>query len=174
MTKKSKTEDCPVSEERLKSEFKRRETRQIAVGEVLIGGGAPVAVQSMTKTDTQDVEGTVAQIMRLEEVGCEIARCAVPDEKGAVWARFDIDCPCLERVQHARVGTLQVVAVSAELDANRWCDIGNGRSHVQHVPSPPSRLPAGRRGVHHTIASGVSTGTVLCGPWGGAAGHAVF
>jgi len=83
MNKKSTTEACPVSEERLKNEFKRRETRQIAVGNVLIGGGAPVAVQSMTKTDTRDVAETVAQIRRLEDAGCEIVRCAVPDGESA-------------------------------------------------------------------------------------------
>ena len=47
MNNKSKNESCPVSEERLKAEFKRRKTKQIAVGDVLIGGGAPVAVQSI-------------------------------------------------------------------------------------------------------------------------------
>lgn len=58
----------------------RRKTRQIHVGNVLIGGDAPVAVQSMTTMYTRDVEATVAQIIRLEEVGCEIVRVAVPEE----------------------------------------------------------------------------------------------
>lgn len=48
-----------------------------------VGGGAPVAVQSMTKTDTRNVKATVEQIHRLEEVGCEIVRCAVPDRETA-------------------------------------------------------------------------------------------
>jgi (E)-4-hydroxy-3-methylbut-2-enyl-diphosphate synthase len=52
--------------------------RQILVRDVPIGGGAPVVVQSMTNTDTADVEATVAQIERLERAGCEIARVAVP------------------------------------------------------------------------------------------------
>ncbi len=60
--------------------FPRRKTRQISVGGVLVGGGAPVSVQSMTKTDTRDVGATVAQIRRLEKAGCEIVRLAVPDE----------------------------------------------------------------------------------------------
>jgi len=51
------------------------------VGEVAIGGGAPVSVQSMTKTHTADVAATVAQIRRLEEGGCEIVRVAVPDRE---------------------------------------------------------------------------------------------
>jgi (E)-4-hydroxy-3-methylbut-2-enyl-diphosphate synthase len=52
--------------------------RQIRVGNVPIGGGAPVVVQSMTLTPTHDVEATVAQIAELASAGCEIARCAVP------------------------------------------------------------------------------------------------
>jgi len=83
MKKRSNIEACQVGADRLRNEFKRRETRQIAIGDVLIGGGAPVAVQSMTKTDTQDVESTIAEIRRLEDAGCDIVRCAVPDEEAA-------------------------------------------------------------------------------------------
>lgn len=61
----------------------RRETRQIKVGNVAIGGGAPIAVQSMTKTDTRDKQATLLQIKRLEKEGCEIVRLAVPDEEAA-------------------------------------------------------------------------------------------
>lgn len=60
-----------------------RKTRQILVGRVPIGGGAPVAVQSMTKTDTRDVAATVRQIKGLKERGCEIVRVAVPDREAA-------------------------------------------------------------------------------------------
>ncbi|WIG60278.1 MAG: (E)-4-hydroxy-3-methylbut-2-enyl-diphosphate synthase (flavodoxin) [Ktedonobacterales bacterium] len=62
----------------------RRKTRQITVGNVLIGGDAPIAVQSMTTMYTRDVEKTVAQIRRLEEVGCELVRVAVPEEIDAL------------------------------------------------------------------------------------------
>ena len=58
-------------------------TRQIHVGKVAIGGGAPVSVQSMTNTDTRDAAATLAQIGRLFEAGCEIVRCAVPDAEAA-------------------------------------------------------------------------------------------
>ena len=61
----------------------RKKTRQIKVGNVLIGGGAPVIVQSMTNTDTRDVDATVSQIKRLEDAGCEIVRVAVPDAEAA-------------------------------------------------------------------------------------------
>jgi (E)-4-hydroxy-3-methylbut-2-enyl-diphosphate synthase len=62
---------------------KRKHTRPVLVGNVQVGGMAPIAVQSMTNTKTQDVAGTVAQILRLEEAGCEIIRVAVPDEEAA-------------------------------------------------------------------------------------------
>ena len=61
----------------------RKKTAQIRIGNVSIGGTAPVAVQSMTNTRTDDVEATVSQIKRLEEAGCEIVRVAVPDEPSA-------------------------------------------------------------------------------------------
>jgi (E)-4-hydroxy-3-methylbut-2-enyl-diphosphate synthase len=61
----------------------RKKTRQIKVGKVKIGGMAPIAVQSMTNTFTQDIASTVSQIRRLEKVGCEIIRVAVPDEEAA-------------------------------------------------------------------------------------------
>ena len=61
----------------------RRITKALHVGDVKIGGDAPVSVQSMTKTDTRDVAATVAQIKGLEEAGCEIVRCAVPDMEAA-------------------------------------------------------------------------------------------
>ena len=58
-------------------------SRVIKVGSALIGGGNPVLIQSMTNTDTRDVEATVNQILELERPGCEIIRCAVPDENAA-------------------------------------------------------------------------------------------
>jgi (E)-4-hydroxy-3-methylbut-2-enyl-diphosphate synthase len=65
------------------AKIKRRKTRQINVGKVKIGGSAPIAVQSMTNTPTQDITATVAQIRRLQEAGCEIVRVAVPDQEAA-------------------------------------------------------------------------------------------
>ena len=62
---------------------KRRPSKVVNVGSVKIGGNAPVSVQSMTKTDTRDVAATVDQIHRMEDAGCEIARCAVPDMDAA-------------------------------------------------------------------------------------------
>ena len=60
-----------------------KETRQILCGGVAIGGGAPVSIQSMTNTKTENVRETVDQILRLQEAGCEIIRCAVPTPEAA-------------------------------------------------------------------------------------------
>src|SRR2546422_358741 len=61
----------------------RRKTRQIQVGGVTVGGGAPITVQSMTKTDTRDVQATLLEIWSLEAAGCDIVRCAVPVREAA-------------------------------------------------------------------------------------------
>ena len=61
----------------------RHKTRQIKLGTLPVGGEAPVSVQSMCSTDTRDVAATLAQIRRLQEAGCEIIRCAVPDRTAA-------------------------------------------------------------------------------------------
>jgi len=63
--------------------IKRKITKQIDVGGVKIGGGAPIVVQSMTNTDTRDIKATLDQINRLYDAGCEIVRCAVVDEEAA-------------------------------------------------------------------------------------------
>ncbi len=61
----------------------RRISQPIRIGDVTVGGGAPIVVQSMTKTDTRDVRATVRQIRELEECGCELVRVAVPDAEAA-------------------------------------------------------------------------------------------
>ncbi|MEE9391371.1 MAG: flavodoxin-dependent (E)-4-hydroxy-3-methylbut-2-enyl-diphosphate synthase [Planctomycetota bacterium] len=73
----------------------RRLARTLQVGELKIGGNNPIVVQSMTTTDTRDIDATVAQIKRLEEVGCEMARVAVVDNAaaeclGKIKAQIDI------------------------------------------------------------------------------------
>jgi len=62
----------------------RRKSRAVKVGSIIIGGGFPISVQSMTNTDTRDVDSTVAQINKLTGVGCEIIRVAVPDMEAAL------------------------------------------------------------------------------------------
>lgn len=63
--------------------MQREHTKVIQIGKIRIGGGNPIAIQSMTNTRTEDVEATVAQILALEAVGCEIVRCAVPTMEAA-------------------------------------------------------------------------------------------
>ncbi len=65
----------------------RRQTKKIWLGNVEIGGDSPISVQSMTNTNTTDIEATVAQILKLENGGCEIVRVAVPDQEAAVAVR---------------------------------------------------------------------------------------
>jgi (E)-4-hydroxy-3-methylbut-2-enyl-diphosphate synthase len=72
----------------------RRATRQIQLGSVLIGGGAPISVQSMTNTPTSDVDATLAQIESLHTVGCQIVRVAVPNREAAeALPRIAAACP---------------------------------------------------------------------------------
>ncbi len=61
----------------------REATKKIGIGDVIIGGGSPIAIQSMTNTRTEEVEATVAQVLALEKAGCEIIRCAVPTMEAA-------------------------------------------------------------------------------------------
>lgn len=63
--------------------MKREHTKVVQIGNVKIGGGNPIAIQSMTNTKTEDVEKTVAQILALESAGCQIVRCAVPTMEAA-------------------------------------------------------------------------------------------
>ena len=61
----------------------RRASKPIQIGNVTVGGNAPIVVQSMTKTDTRDVMSTIAQIKELEDCGCQLVRVAVPDAEAA-------------------------------------------------------------------------------------------
>lgn len=61
----------------------RQKTREVRIGNVVVGGEHPVAIQSMTNTKTEDVNGTIEQILRLEAAGCEIVRCTVPTQEAA-------------------------------------------------------------------------------------------
>jgi len=63
--------------------IKRKYTKAVKVGNIQIGGNAPVSIQSMTNTDTRNIEATVAQIMQLEQAGCDIVRMAIPDMEAA-------------------------------------------------------------------------------------------
>jgi (E)-4-hydroxy-3-methylbut-2-enyl-diphosphate synthase len=72
-----------MGERMYQREFRRHKTREVRVGDKVVGGDNPIWVQSMTTTDTHDVEATVAQIHRLEEAGCELVRVTVPKPEDA-------------------------------------------------------------------------------------------
>jgi (E)-4-hydroxy-3-methylbut-2-enyl-diphosphate synthase len=67
----------------LRESYVRRMTKTVYIGDVPVGGGSPIVVESMTKTDTRDVKATVREIKRLEMVGCDMVRVAVPDYEAA-------------------------------------------------------------------------------------------
>jgi (E)-4-hydroxy-3-methylbut-2-enyl-diphosphate synthase len=80
----------------------RKRTKTVNIGSVCIGGGKPVAVQSMTKTFTRDVKATIKQIKKLQDAGCQIIRCAVPEEEDALAIREikkHIDIPLVADIQ---------------------------------------------------------------------------
>lgn len=98
----------------------RRKTKPIRVGSVTIGGGSPIIVQSMTKTDTRDVMATVAQIRRLEKAGCEIVRLAVPDAQAAKTLRqirSEVSLPLIADIHFDY--RLALAAVEAGVDGLR-------------------------------------------------------
>lgn len=65
-------------------EILRENTKEVRIGDVVIGGSHPIAIQSMTNTRTEDVPSTVGQILKLEAAGCQIIRCAVPTMEAAL------------------------------------------------------------------------------------------
>src|SRR5436309_7530549 len=82
-----------------KHSFQRHKTREVRVGDKVVGGDNPIWVQSMTTPDTHDVDATVAQIKRLEEAGCEIVRVTVPKPEdaaalGAIKKRIGVPLIC--------------------------------------------------------------------------------
>ena len=99
---------------------KRKETRQISIGGVKIGGGAPISVQSMTNTFTHDINATVTQIHRLEGAGCELVRVAVPDNaavKAIASIKAQISIPLIADIHFDH--RLATGAIEAGADALR-------------------------------------------------------
>src|SRR4051812_37500847 len=88
--------------------------RQIDVGGVLIGGGAPVAVQSMTKTETADYDATMRQIRAIADAGADLVRCAVPRERrGAALRRLVVESPLPVTPDIHSTHTLALKAIDA-------------------------------------------------------------
>ncbi|MDP1808573.1 MAG: flavodoxin-dependent (E)-4-hydroxy-3-methylbut-2-enyl-diphosphate synthase [Actinomycetota bacterium] len=98
----------------------RKPTKQINIGKVIIGGGFPIAIQSMTNTKTADVEATVTQIKALQKAGCEIVRVSVPDRPSAAAfkdIKAQIDIPIVADIHFQ--ADLAVAAIKAGADKIR-------------------------------------------------------
>ena len=119
----------------------RRATRTISVGGVGIGGGNPVRVQSMTNTDTRDVEATLAQIEALARAGCEIVRLAVLDLEAAMALKKICAATGVPLIADIHFDSrLAVQAVEAGVKGLR-INPGNigGPDKVDRVSTPPAR-----------------------------------
>ncbi|WP_027367571.1 flavodoxin-dependent (E)-4-hydroxy-3-methylbut-2-enyl-diphosphate synthase [Desulfocurvibacter africanus] len=113
----------------------RRLTRPVRLGQLVLGDGQPIRVQSMTNTDTRDVPATLAQIERLAAAGCEIVRLAVPDDQAAHALRAIRAGTCVPLVADIHFDhRLAVMAAEAGLDGLR-INPGNigGEQHVDTV-----------------------------------------
>ncbi len=133
----------------------RRNTRRIYIGKIPIGGGAPVVVQSMTNTDTRDVQASVDQIQRLKAAGCEIVRLAIPDTDAAVALKeikTHTDVPLIADIHFDH--RLALMALDAGVDGLR-INPGNigGQKNVERVVKAASE-----RNV--PIRIGVNSGSV--------------
>src|SRR5258708_11646613 len=114
----------------------RRKTRQIHVGNVAIGGGAPIAVQSMTTTYTRDVASTVAQIHRLEEVGGEIVRVAVPEEEDAMVIgeiKKQIHIPLVADIHYKHSLALEAIRQGIDCVRINPGNLINGRQSLEQI-----------------------------------------
>jgi len=150
---------------------RRNKTRRIRVGSVAIGGGAPVSIQTMTKTDTRDVRATVAQVREVEALGCDIVRIAIPDkEAAAAFARIrkQVRIPLIADIHFDY--TLALEALKGGADGIR-INPGNlgGPENLKKVVNA-----AKDRGV--AIRVGINSGSVekgILGRYGGATPEAL-
>jgi (E)-4-hydroxy-3-methylbut-2-enyl-diphosphate synthase len=114
----------------------RRKTRQIHVGNLAIGGGAPIVVQSMTTTYTRDVESTVAQIHRLEDVGCEMVRVAVPEEEDALAIgeiKKRIHIPLVADIHYKHSLALEAIRQGVDCVRINPGNLINGRKSLEEI-----------------------------------------
>jgi (E)-4-hydroxy-3-methylbut-2-enyl-diphosphate synthase len=134
----------------------RKNTRQIHVGNVAIGGGAPISVQSMTTTYTRDVESTIAQIYRLQDVGCEIVRVAVPEMDDAVVLseiKRRINIPLVADVHYDPELALEAIRQGIDKVRINPGNLLRGRESLEKIA-----LAAKERGVAMRI--GVNSGSI--------------
>ncbi|GAC1393245.1 MAG: flavodoxin-dependent (E)-4-hydroxy-3-methylbut-2-enyl-diphosphate synthase [Ktedonobacteraceae bacterium] len=114
----------------------RKKTRQIHVGDVAVGGNAPIAVQSMTTTYTRDIKSTVDQILRLEDVGCEIVRVAVPEMEDAVVIseiKKHIHIPLVADIHYNPALALEVIRQGIDKVRINPGNLLNGRKSLEQI-----------------------------------------
>ena len=135
-------------------------TKQLKVGGVLIGGGAPVTIQSMTNTPTQDVEATLKQIRELAAAGCEIVRVAVPDMEAArAVGKIKEDSPIPVVVDIHFDYKLALEAIAAGADKVRINPGNIGRYYVKQVADAcrqrgiPIRIGVNSGSLDHNVAA---------------------
>ncbi len=133
----------------------RKKTRQIMVGDVAVGGDAPIAVQSMTNTDTRDVAATVSQVERLEAAGCEIVRVAVLDLAAAAAIRAIRDQIRIPLI--ADIHFDHRLAVAAMENGAQGIRINPGNLGG---PEKLARVVAAAKAHHVPIRVGVNSGSV--------------
>ena len=136
----------------------RRKTRQVKVGHVNIGGGAPVSIQSMAKVDTSDVRAVVAQIKSLERAGCEIIRVAVKsldDARAIRGVKEKINIPLVADIHFNYRLALESIKAGADKIRLNPGNIGK-RDEIAQV------IKAAKR-AHIPIRVGVNSGSVLTG-----------
>lgn len=124
-------------------------TKQILVGGLPVGGGAPVSIQSMTNTPTQDVEATVAQIRRLAAAGCQIVRVAVPNLEAAKAVgkiKEQIDLPLVADIHFDYRLALECVAAGADKIRINPGNIGGGPGEGRGPGLCPAEHPHPHRG----------------------------
>ena len=135
--------------------IERLSRKPVRVGPVTVGGDAPISVQSMTKTDTRDIDATVAQIHRLEDAGCDLVRVAVPDERAARAIgeiKRQITIPLITDIHYH--GDLALIAIEQGADKIRL-NPGNLRK-----PEMVSRIAALCRERDIPIRVGANAGSV--------------
>ena len=113
----------------------RRQSRQIHVGNVPVGGDAPITVQSMTNTDCEDIQGTVEQIKRLEDAGCDIVRVSCPSEESTAALKQivpQVDIPIVADIHFHYKRAIEAAEAGAACLRINPGNIGS-RSRVQEV-----------------------------------------
>lgn len=131
--------------------MERRRTRVLQIGKVAIGGDNPIAVQSMTNTRTEDAAATIAQIKKLEQLGCEIIRCTVPTMEAAaalLKIKKEIDIPLIADIHFDH--KLALASIAAGVDGLRLNpgNIGSSEKVVEVVKAAKERNIPIRIGVN--------------------------